>query len=131
MKTEPLIFFNSRQEITKREITFPSGKKIVISAKHPEYQTDDPEEIEFLSDVFAIGCRKLNEQEYTGYLSARFEDMPHIHKRPVQENIDKYTAITESEKHLVELLKEKGYTVYKRTERVRKTASKGTPKAKK
>ena len=114
---KPLIFFNSRSEVSRREITFPNGKKIVISREIPEYRTSDPEEIDFLSKQFAIGCRSLTDKEYVLHMTALFEDMPNVERSNLtREDIDGYLSSTAHEKLVIQRLRAKGYTVVKKIE---------------
>ena len=126
---KPLVFFNSRAEVVRREIVFPSKKKIVISRESPEYTTADKEEIDFLSKVFGIGVRALNEKEYTLYMTSRFEDMPHVEKKEItSSDLEVYLASTAHEKLVIELLRSKGYEISKKAEDFSEALS-GVPKA--
>lgn len=126
---KPLVFFNSRAEVVRREIVFPSKKKIVISRESPEYTTADKEEIDFLSKVFGIGVRALNEKEYTLYMTSRFEDMPHVEKKEISSSdLEAYLASTAHEKLVIELLRSKGYEISKKAEDFSEALS-GVPEA--
>lgn len=114
---EPLYFFNSRHEVVQRGITFPSGKSIVLNRTNNEYMTEDPEEIEFLSKLQYIGCRKMSDAEFRGYMTSKDEDLPRIGKKiTCIEDIAQYMAPDALEKTIVSFLREKGYTIEKKKE---------------
>ena len=113
----PIIFFNSRQEIIRREITLPSGKKIVLSRECTTYKTDNPEEIEFMSKLAYIGAREVDDKEYVIYLTSKYSDMPNVDRVGLtNEDLEQYMANTETEKMIVDKLREKGYTIEAKAE---------------
>jgi len=108
----PIIFYNSRPEIVRRDITLPSGKQVVLSRESRTYKTDDPEEIEFLSKQAYIGAREVDDKEFIIYLTSRYQDMPNVERVGLTlEEMEKYLSTTETEKMIVQALRDKGYTV--------------------
>ena len=117
----PIIFFNSRPEIVRREITLPSGKKIVLSRECTTYKTDNPEEIEFMSKLAYIGAREVDDKEYVIYLTSKYSDMPNVDRVGLtNEDLEQYMANTETEKMIVDKLREKGYTIEAKAENAAK-----------
>lgn len=109
---EPVTFFNSRPEISRREITLPSGKKIVLSRQTPHYRTEDKDEIEFLSKVSFVGARKLDDAEYRIWMTSEYSKLPNLEKRDISsEDIEAYVANGAYEDTIIKALRAKGYTV--------------------
>jgi len=114
---EPVIFFNSRSEIVRREISLPSGKQIVIGTSCPEYKTEDPEEIDFLSRLFGVGCRKLSDSEFRLFMTSSYNDLPHVERKNITpEELEAFMASPAHEELIVEKLRAKGYTLEKKSE---------------
>ena len=75
----PKIFFISRTDIVNISIALPNGKNLMLTTDS-SYQTDDPEEIDFLSQIKGVGCRDLNDKEFKGWATAQFDRLPSIDK---------------------------------------------------
>lgn len=75
----PKIFFISRTDIVNISIALPNGKNLMLTTDS-SYQTDDPEEINFLSQIKGVGCRDLNGEEFKGWATAQFDRLPSIDK---------------------------------------------------
>ena len=109
---EPITFFNSRPEISRREIILQSGKKIVLSRETPNYRTEDKDEIEFLSKLSFVGARKLTDAEYRIWMTSEYSKLPNLEKREVtKEDIEAYVANEAHEDVVLKALRAKGYTV--------------------
>lgn len=109
---EPKIFFVARHEIAEMGITFPSGK-IITMVRGGTYQTEDPEEIDFLLEVKGIGYRDLDDKEFKSWVQTRYQDLPRIDHPEIKtvEDVAEFLWKDPIDKLILMHLEKNGYIV--------------------
>jgi hypothetical protein len=112
---EPLMFYIARTDIASINVKLPDGKMLEFGTK-TSYQTTDESEIQFLTGVKGLGCRKFTDKEYRGWATAKYEQMPHIGRTDIStiEDVEAYLWRPAFEKIIIEFLKTKDYLVTKK-----------------
>ena len=111
---EPMIFGPSREEISVMTIALPSGKIIEIK-RGSTYRTEDPEEIEFLSKLSGVFCRKVTDSEFRTWAMAKLDSMPSVDNPQIKtvEDVAEYLWKDPIERLVMDHLKNLGYIVTK------------------
>jgi len=99
----------SGRDIVVMNITFPSGKKIRIK-RYGEYQTADPEELDFLSKLKGISLSDIDDKALRRYVAQ--VEIPSIDNLAIDaNNVEKYAWTSAAEDAVVEHLRKKGYEI--------------------
>lgn len=99
-------------DIVQREIEFPGGKRIMLTHSKP-YVTDNPVEIDFCSQLKGVSILDLTDKEFRAYITTQYT--PSVENPTVTpETAAEFLFVDAMEEPVIEWLRAKGWTVYKK-----------------
>jgi len=108
----PQMIYLVDRNIASFSLTFPSGKKVILTPKQPIYTTDDKEEIAFASKQKGLFVKDVRKREYIKYLERKLEEVPTVtNPNFTKELAAKVKWSTKDEELLKLKLEELGYEV--------------------
>lgn len=107
---EPIIFFLSRENVMSFQVKLPNGNGVLFTPISG-YTTSDPEEIEFLSQLKAIGARRITDREYRLWATKKFSELPTYDNDMIsKDEIAEFLLSSPQEVLLKSILESAGYS---------------------
>jgi hypothetical protein len=117
---EPMKVYVGSFDSKAYEIQLPSGKKICLGYNKPPYVTEDPVELEFFSRQRGLYLAKLTDAEFRTYYSTLLDRLPAIGTSVSPADVEEFVWKDAWEAKILEELKARGWTVYRKNAKEKK-----------